>query len=233
MSTKKKAAPGRTEDGFGASAGVHSLHHFVWRQKTRSRAKNNGCVNKTMDFLFNLCQHYDMLHKTIIENLRDHDSDALLADGFDEAIVGVTHGGQVIYCKALCVEILVRRDHMAEETAREFLEFNTYGAFVGPMGPVFADFEPELVEAFRVANLPKATGTREYMCDIRRYSMKKKKWAGKTVRIFSGEGGSYWRPRGGGYTTDIKLAWVLPFEEAFEETKHCDPSKRIMFEEVA
>jgi hypothetical protein len=65
----------------------------------------------------------------------------LLADGLEEAFVGVTanhHQRHVaVYDCDKCVRILVERDGMTAEEAEEFLEFNTYGAYVGNDGPVF------------------------------------------------------------------------------------------------
>lgn len=75
--------------------------------------------------------------------------DALLfADGFDEAVLGIgrraTQPEVVAYDYEKCVQILVERDKMTEEEAREYMEFNVVGAFVGERTPVFVDREPFL-----------------------------------------------------------------------------------------
>jgi hypothetical protein len=57
--------------------------------------------------------------------------------------------------------------------------------------------------------------------------------AGKTVRIWSQQWKSWWRPEAQGYTRDPGQAWVLPFEEAFRRTRHCGPEKGIEFQAVA
>lgn len=62
----------------------------------------------------------------------------LLADGFDEAIVGVTYGymeNQIVYDFDKCVEILMR--DMSEEDALEHMSFNVTGAYVGERTPIF------------------------------------------------------------------------------------------------
>ena len=73
---------------------------------------------------------------------------ALLADGFEEAIIGV--GCQacgtplVIYDSAKCIEVL--HNQMSEEEAREFFEYNVTGGYVGENGPIFMDPVPEYLE---------------------------------------------------------------------------------------
>jgi len=66
--------------------------------------------------------------------------DALLADGFDEALVG--YGRQYLHDVAIydcvrCIEILQSRDGMTEEDANEHFEYNVVGAWVGKNTPVF------------------------------------------------------------------------------------------------
>jgi len=68
----------------------------------------------------------------------------LCADGFDDAIIGVTYpspGRQsvVMYDARKCVQILVERDGMSAEEAWEFFEFNTLGAWVGERTPLFME----------------------------------------------------------------------------------------------
>ena len=78
----------------------------------------------------------------------EDEEDFLFADGFDEAILGIgrraTQPEGVAYDYEKCVQILVERDEMTEEDAREFMEFNVVGAFVGERTPVFVDREPFL-----------------------------------------------------------------------------------------
>jgi len=64
----------------------------------------------------------------------------LVADGFDEAIVGIGrqfNNTMVVYDEQKCLEILMERDHMSREEAEEFFEFNVAGAWVGESTPVF------------------------------------------------------------------------------------------------
>ena len=65
----------------------------------------------------------------------------LLADGLDDAIVGVGHrqGQQrvVVYDADLCVQVLMKREGWDHDEALEFLEFNTFGAWVGERTPIW------------------------------------------------------------------------------------------------
>ena len=52
---------------------------------------------------------------------------------------------------------------------------------------------------------------------------------GVPVRIWSSEHGAYWRPGGGGYTVHREAAGTWVSQDAFAETRHCGPEKRIWF----
>lgn len=73
----------------------------------------------------------------IMETLTDHE--ALLADGFESALIGHTQGSNVVavYDYDLCVHILMERDDMTCEDAVEFMEFNVVGSYVGEKTPIF------------------------------------------------------------------------------------------------
>ncbi len=76
----------------------------------------------------------------------------LRIDGFDDAILGPamlwdTTGMQrhvIVYDAEKIREILMRRDGMDMESAREFIEFNIEGAYVGPYTPVLVWPQDEL-----------------------------------------------------------------------------------------
>ena len=77
----------------------------------------------------------------IIDKLRDLNPDALLAAGLEDALVGVGYRcGQpalAIYSIDKAVQVLVKRDGMDEEGARECLEFNSIGAWMGEHTPIW------------------------------------------------------------------------------------------------
>jgi hypothetical protein len=75
------------------------------------------------------------------EWIAEHNPDALLADGFEDAIVGVAERcGQptlVVYDVARCLDILMQRHGMTDEAAAEYFSFNTLGAWVGEHTPLY------------------------------------------------------------------------------------------------
>ena len=83
------------------------------------------------------------------------DSKMLFADGFDDAIIGVDENRwdqrkgdegddskeRVIYSVKKIIDILMTRDEMEYEVAREHFDFNITGAYVGIHTPIFAEDE--------------------------------------------------------------------------------------------
>jgi hypothetical protein len=72
------------------------------------------------------------------------DEEMLKADGLDEAIIGQAYvwrdNGQFnvfVYDAEKIRSILMKRDGMDSEEAREFIEFNIEGAYMGERTPVF------------------------------------------------------------------------------------------------
>ena len=68
----------------------------------------------------------------------------LFADGLEDALIGT--GRQftqelMVYSVKKVLEILMTRDGMSDDDAREFFEFNIVGAYVGPGTPVFVEDE--------------------------------------------------------------------------------------------
>ena len=80
---------------------------------------------------------------TIEEIIESADPTALSCDGFDEAIIGTDTNGRLVYNINEMVQVLVRNDGMKEETAIEYLDFNTLYAYVGEMTPVFIYLETQ------------------------------------------------------------------------------------------
>jgi|OM-RGC.v1.032403760 hypothetical protein len=65
----------------------------------------------------------------------------LLADGFDDAVLGLSRGtlgsDVAVYSIDKCIQVLVKRDGMSEDEAIEFMNFNVLDAYMGPMTPMF------------------------------------------------------------------------------------------------
>ena len=66
----------------------------------------------------------------------------LLADGFDDAFIGVGRRcGQptlAVYSVEQCIEILMK-DGSTYEDAREYLEYNSIGSWVGENTPIWVE----------------------------------------------------------------------------------------------
>lgn len=74
------------------------------------------------------------------------DEELLFADGFNDAVIGVTYDkatstNRIVYSIKLCIEVLMNRDGMSYEIAEEFFDFNVTNAYVGNKTPIFMDDE--------------------------------------------------------------------------------------------
>ena len=67
------------------------------------------------------------------------ESQALLADGFDSALIGYTNGLKcvAVYDYDKCVQVFMTRDGMTREEAIEFMEYNVVDSYHGEKTPVF------------------------------------------------------------------------------------------------
>jgi len=83
----------------------------------------------------------DMIRDKMAE---EHGAELLFLseDFFDGAIVGVTQGSQVVYDMDLMVDLFATNNDCTEEDALEYLDFNTWCAYVGEHTPVFISRYP-------------------------------------------------------------------------------------------
>lgn len=66
------------------------------------------------------------------------DEEIIIADGFDEAIIGIEASSmRVIYSTSKCIDILMR--DMSEEDAIEHFGYNVSGAYIGEKTPIFCE----------------------------------------------------------------------------------------------
>ena len=70
------------------------------------------------------------------ELLSEMEGEWLLADGFDDAIIGV-YDDKVVYSITKCIEVLMK--DMTEEEAVEYFDFNVIGVYVGEQTPIFVE----------------------------------------------------------------------------------------------
>lgn len=73
--------------------------------------------------------------------LSEFNEEALLADGYEAAFLGLGQRcGQpniAVYDSAKCIKVLMERDGMDYTEAVEFFEFNTLNAWAGEGTPIF------------------------------------------------------------------------------------------------
>jgi hypothetical protein len=82
-----------------------------------------------------------------INNLRQrlvaiHGSDLIFADGYDSSIIGATLGmgpPRVVYDIEEMVETCMKDSDISEESAWEWLEYNTLSAYVGENTPIYIE----------------------------------------------------------------------------------------------
>ena len=61
-------------------------------------------------------------------------------DGYDKAILGLSDNGQLVYSKEIMLELFMEENKdLSEEDAWEFLEFNTFCAYVGEQTPIYVN----------------------------------------------------------------------------------------------
>jgi hypothetical protein len=78
--------------------------------------------------------------KEKVEDMLGEDENVLLADGFDDAFLGI--GRQfdrpiAVYDRSKCIDIL--QENMSEEEAEEYFQYNVEGAWVGENTPIFLE----------------------------------------------------------------------------------------------
>ena len=80
-------------------------------------------------------------YNALVDEIAEYNPEALLADGFDAALIGVvfraTKEPLALYNYEKCIEILMD-DGLDYAEAVEWFEFNTLGAWVGDHTPAFA-----------------------------------------------------------------------------------------------
>ena len=80
--------------------------------------------------------------ETVEELLAEENPDALFADGFDEAIVGISrrfsHPPLVAYDYDKCIQILIDQG-MTPEDAVDYFSYNVIGSWNGSGTPIFIE----------------------------------------------------------------------------------------------
>ena len=78
--------------------------------------------------------YLDIINKVSIINPK-----AIILDGLDEAIVGMSESSNpiFIYSTELCISVMMRDNEWDYETALEFLDYNTFNTYYGDYSPTF------------------------------------------------------------------------------------------------
>lgn len=66
------------------------------------------------------------------------EEEVLLAEGFDKALIGLDRiSNRAIYDSNKMIQILIENESMSLQEAVEYLEYNTWNAYVGDKTPIF------------------------------------------------------------------------------------------------
>ena len=81
----------------------------------------------------------------MIVDIDSYAEGAILLDGFDDAIVGITeefsHKRRILYSKHKIIQTLCQRDLMTQSEAEEYYDYNILGLYVSEQNPIFLDLE--------------------------------------------------------------------------------------------
>ena len=85
-----------------------------------------------------------MNHLQKLQNLDLLDEKTLKADGFDDAVIGITRDKILVYSIEKTIQILMEED-MSEIDAIEHLDYNILGSYVGDYTPIFIYTTTEII----------------------------------------------------------------------------------------
>lgn len=109
---------------------------ILWQQSSHEDAMGQIKRDNKMLAMSNL-KNNKMIDK-IIEQFPDEEF--LIADGFDEAVIGVdTVSMRLIYSVSRCISILCLDEDMDVDDAIEHFEYNVRGSYVGEKTPIWCD----------------------------------------------------------------------------------------------
>lgn len=75
---------------------------------------------------------------SILENWSEEQ--LTIADGFDEAVIGIdVVGERIIYSVQRVIDILIDRDGMSEQEAIDWYEYNMQSTYVGEHTPIWCE----------------------------------------------------------------------------------------------
>ena len=109
---------------------------ILWQQSSHEDEMGQIKRDNKMLAMSNL-KNNKMIDK-IIEQFPDEEF--LIADGFDEAVIGVdTVSMRLIYSVTKCISILCLDEDMDVDDAIKYFEYNVRGSYVGEKTPIWCD----------------------------------------------------------------------------------------------
>ena len=96
---------------------------------------NNG--NHDIDIIEQLKADRKQRIQDLVERITEANPEAMLADGLNDALAGIDVHGRAVYFVEGIIGILMERDGMDEEMAREFFDYNIAFAHVGDYTPIY------------------------------------------------------------------------------------------------
>ena len=96
---------------------------------------NNG--NHDIDIIEQLKADRKQRIQDLVERITEANPEAMLADGLNDALAGIDVHGRAVYFVEGIIGILMERDGMDEEIAREFFDYNIAFAHVGDYTPIY------------------------------------------------------------------------------------------------
>lgn len=109
---------------------------------------------KTLSEILDLDGEPNILEHMVDSNFKDYkikmlkkdaDPEAIVLDGFDDALIGVSHDGRLIYDLGVMRKILEDRDKMCPLEADEFLDYNVLNTNFGELIPIYVTLYMDLV----------------------------------------------------------------------------------------
>lgn len=76
---------------------------------------------------------------TILDIAWERNPDALIMDGFDDCVIGVTNTGLFVHSEDKIIRKLMADSEIDYAEAVEFYEYNQARAYVGDNGPIFME----------------------------------------------------------------------------------------------
>ena len=93
--------------------------------------------NKMYRYHNYLEQKWGVPNTTIREKITELNVDAVMWDGVDDAIIGMSDDSRVVYSIPQMIDELQKANNWSYETAEEWVNYNIISAYVGEFTPIY------------------------------------------------------------------------------------------------